>query len=433
VARDIRVCNVSGGCSKSAALIMLFLVGVLNLFDRQILNVLAQSIKTELHLSDLQLGLLSGTAFGLLYAGLGIPLGHLADRVDRIKLIAGILALWSVCTALCGAAANFSLLFIARMGVGVGEAGSQPATTSLIPDYFAEERRTSAMSALLVAAPVGSFCGLLLGGWVGSVFGWRTAFLVAGVPGIVLAIVMRLTLRDPQADLRGAPSTGRAAFLKTVRDLFATRRLGWLAVALASSTFLIYASGAWFPPLFIRVHGMSMKEIGAYSAMAVGGGGLIGTLGGGFLCDLMRNRVAHIESRLVIWVLLVCIPALLVAALSVDRRAALFAMFIFNVCAYAWLGPTVRLIQKDSGRHSQALAVAICTSLASTLSLCVGLPLVGAISDALTPAFGAGAIRYALVLTVAAAAAMGIFAHWRALRTPPQAANPLSTSIEIEG
>ena len=401
--------------SRKAALALLFLSGVLNLFDRQIVNILAQSIKTDLNLSDMQLGLLSGTAFGLLYAALGIPLGFLADRIDRIKLIATILALWSCCTALCGAAGNFTQLFLARMGVGVGEAGSQPATTALIADLFPAEERTSAMSVLLVGAPVGSFLGLLVGGYVGSVWGWRAAFVVAGVPGLVLAMVMRLTLREPRQQ-GGSGDVAQAPFLPTARALIVTPGFSWLAVALASSTFLIYASGAWFPVLFIRVHGMATRAVGVYSAIAVGGGGFLGTLLGGIVCDLLRERVRQIESRMVILVLTASIPAVLVTTLSLDRGIALGAMMFFNVCAFAWLGPTVRLIQTAAGIDRQALGVALCTSLASILSLGVGLPLVGAISDRLTPHLGREAIRYALVVTVVGAAAVGVFAHWRAKR-----------------
>ena len=184
--------------TRNWTLALLFAAGALNIFDRQIVNILAQAIKVDLSISDAQLGLLTGTAFGLFYSVLGIPLGRLADRVDRVKLIAAAMAVWSVFTALSGVAANFTQLFVTRLGVGVGEAGSQPASTALVADLFAENRRASALSLLLVSTPVGSFLGLLLGGYVGTLWGWRAAFLVAGIPGVILALVMIVTSRDPE-------------------------------------------------------------------------------------------------------------------------------------------------------------------------------------------------------------------------------------------
>ncbi len=211
------------------SLALLFAAGVLNLFDRQIVNILGQDIKTELGLSDVQLGLLAGTAFGIFYGILGIPLGRLADRVDRVKLIAGVLVIWSGFTVLCGFAGSFLQLFVTRMGVGVGEAGSQPASTALIPDMFAAERRTSALALLLVSAPVGSFLGLLVGGFVGATWGWRTAFVMSGMPGFALAIVMVTTMRDPRAAVvRGMarpPNGNSVRWTEALRSLIRTPRV----------------------------------------------------------------------------------------------------------------------------------------------------------------------------------------------------------------
>jgi MFS transporter, Spinster family, sphingosine-1-phosphate transporter len=414
-------------------LALLCAAGVLNLFDRQIVNILGQDIKADLRLSDAELGLLTGTAFGILYALAGIPLGRLADRVDRIRLITAALALWSAFTSLCGLAASFVQLFVMRMGVGIGEAGSQPASTALIADLFPEERRGSAMSVLLLGAPFGSFLGLAVGGYVGSVWGWRRAFVVAGIPGAVLALTMLLTLREPGrsgALVRDGRSERIGGALQT---LAAQPRFGWLVVALTCSTFLVYASGAWFPPLFIRVHGMSTAAIGWYAAIGVGIGGGLGTLGAGIACDLLRSATRQVESKLLLLVLGLSIPTVLATVLSTDRSAALVAMFLFDVCAYGWLGPTVNLIQNAVRPGHRALAIGVCGCVASIVSLGCGLPLVGAISDALAPHEGPNAIRDALALCVPVVALVGAFAHWRVLRstTEPLGAGPIGPLSEV--
>ncbi len=396
---------------------LLFVAGVLNIFDRQIVNVLAQDIKLELHITDGQLGLLTGTAFGIFYAVLGMPLGRLADRTNRIRLMAACLALWSGFTIACGLANGFVSLFIARMGVGVGEAGSQPASTALIPDLFTEKRRSSAMSALLFGVPVGGFLGLLIGGYVGFHFGWRTAFMVAGAPGCVLALLMLFTCRDPRSNRPKAAPEARPSFLATLGVLWKQPAYRWLALALSCSTFLIYASGAWLPAFFIRAHGMTTAEIGAFSAIAVGVGGGVGALCTGLVSDLLRPLSARIESWVLLTILVVAIPSMGLIVLSPDRTVELAAMFIFNICAYGWLGPTARLIQKQASPQSWGLALATCSTLASIFSLGFGLPLTGVLSDALTPAFGKPAIGYALAGMTALVSMVAIIAHIGALIT----------------
>jgi predicted MFS family arabinose efflux permease len=409
--------------ARYAALTLLFLTGVLNLFDRQIVNILAQDIKVSLHISDAQLGLLTGTAFGLLYAILGIPLGRLADRVDRVKMMSVILVLWSAFTAVCGAAASFTQLFFARVGVGVGEAGSQPASTALISDFFPVERRTSAMSILLASAPVGGFLGLLVGGYVGSRWGWRTAFVVAGMPGLILAGVMALTLRDPRSSpsLRGSalaqslpPSV---SLIATARALLSRRRFRWLAAGLICVSFFPYASGAWLPVFFIRVHGLTTAQIGRFAALAVGLGGALGTLGSGFVCDLLRPRVREVELTVLALALGLGLVTLLLTLFAANRSAALVSMFFFNLCAYAFLGPIVTQIQAEAPPDSRALAIALCVSLSNITILGLALPAVGFLSDALKARHGPESIRYALAMAALVAGVLGLFAFWRARRS----------------
>jgi predicted MFS family arabinose efflux permease len=395
------------------ALTLLFCAGVLNLFDRQIVNILAQDIKVALKLTDTQLGLLTGTAFGLFYALLGIPLGRLADRVDRIKLMSVALVLWSGFTALCGAAGNFTQIFLTRMGVGVGEAGSQPASTALVSDLFPLKRRTSAMSILLAGAPVGGLLGLMVGGYVGSQWGWRTAFVVAGIPGLIVSAVMALTLRDPRSG-SPKPPEGRASFRKTVKALASNPRFLWLMAGLTCVSFFPYGSGAWLPPFFIRVHGMSTAQLGKYAGLAVGFGGAFGTLGCGLLCDLLRPRVRNVELKMVAFALGLGCLCLSLTLFTPKLSVALLSMFGFDICAYAFLGPMVTLIQKEAQPDSRALAIALCVTVSNIVNLTLALPLVGLMSDALKAAHGPQSIRYALEIGALIAGAGGMLALWKA-------------------
>jgi MFS transporter, Spinster family, sphingosine-1-phosphate transporter len=398
--------------SRNWTLALLFVAGALNIFDRQVVNILAQAIKTDLSISDARLGLLTGTAFGLFYSILGIPLGRLADRVDRVKLIAAAMAVWSIFTALSGVAGNFSQLFVTRLGVGIGEAGSQPASTALVADLFPENRRASALSLLLVSTPVGSFLGLLLGGYVGTRWGWRAALLVAGIPGIIFAIAMILTSRDPKFSsaiglVRQGPS-----LRKTLWMFIRIPRFRWLVAGAVCWSFLIYASGAWLPAFFIRVYGMSSAQIGRFAAIAVGLGGALGTIGGGFVCDLLRQRYRDVELKILMIALCLAVSLLLATLLSASRSTALISMILFDVFAFSYLTPTVSLIQQAVTEESRALAIAVGLSVSTILNLGFALPLVGLLSDALTPTQGRGAIRYALAVSALAAGLAGMLCHW---------------------
>jgi predicted MFS family arabinose efflux permease len=398
------------------AIAMLFLTSVLNLLDRQIVNVLAQSIKTELHISDAQLGLLTGTAFGVLYALLGVPLGRAADLVNRVWLIALALVAWSGFTIATGAAATFPQLLAARTGVGVGEAAIQPASTALVRDLVSERRRASAMSLLLFGAPVGAFLGLLGGGWIGAQFGWRVALYAAGAPGILLGLVVLATVRDPRA--AGAKPVPAPPFFATLGRLISDSRLRRLTLGLLCATFLVYAGGAWLPAFFMRVHHLTLGEIGLPAAIAVGVGGGLGTLGGGMISDLLRPRLREVELKVLIAALLCAVPALVATLFLRDTGYALAAMAVYYVFAYAYLGPIVVLIQRQADDRTRAVAIGLCIAVSNIVTLGLGVPLVGMLSDALKSNYGASSIGYALAWTVAPTAVLGVLAFLRAGAIP---------------
>jgi MFS transporter, Spinster family, sphingosine-1-phosphate transporter len=406
--------TASGAPHRAWALGVLFVAGALNLFDRQIVNILAQSIKVEFKLSDAQLGLVTGTAFAVVYALLGIPLGRLADRVNRVRLMATLLIIWSSFTAMCGVSSSFLQLLIARTGVGIGEAGAQPGSAALVSDLFPADRRASAMSILLASVPVGGFLGLVVGGYVGTVWGWRTAFVVAGLPGILVALVMLTTMRDPGR--RGGAATAETAFFPVFRALLRNRRFIFLAIAWICASFVPYACGAWLPAYFIRAYGMTASTFGMVAAIALGVGGTLGTLCSGLIADALRPRVAFPELSVVIASLGLSLLALLVTIASTERTLAFIGLFALNVFSYAFLGPSISIIQEEVGPHARALGVAICASGAGIVGLGVGVYVVGKVSDVLAAHFGKLAIGNSLALVVVAVGVVGMFAYWGAHR-----------------
>lgn len=383
-------------------LTLLALLYTFNFLDRQVINILAESIKRDLRISDTELGLLTGTAFGIFYSVLGVPVARLADRWSRVRIISFSLFLWSLLTALCGATQNYFQLFLCRLGVGIGEAGGSPPAQSLISDYFPYSRRATAMAVFTLGVPLGSFLGFLIGGIVDDLWGWRTAFFVAGAPGLILVLLIRFTLKEPVRGLAdGTPpdAQGEIAPLgPTLRGLFERRSFIRLVLGGTFGILIVYISGAWLPPFFIRVHGMTAGQIGAWLAFSVGLGGAIGSIGGGLLSDRLRRRYPRPEIPiLAISTALTC-PLLLLTVLSERLPLALVGLFLLNMFAFVWIGPTSATIQRVVPIRSRSLAVGIQLSVANIISLSFGPPIVGYISDMLRPDYGTESIRYALAV-----------------------------------
>lgn len=389
----------TSGAYRTYVLIILTLIYAINFLDRQVINILAESIKRDLNISDTQLGLLTGTAFGIFYSIMGLPIARLADRKSRVKVITFSLTLWSGLTAMCGAAQSYAQLFLIRLGVGVGEAGGTPPSQSLISDYFPRMSRATAMAVFNVGVPIGSFLGFLLGGYINDWWGWRMAFVVAGLPGLLLVLLVKFTIREP---IRGAVDglQGAAAeappFRESLSSLLARKSFLWLVFGGTFGIFVVYVAGAWLPPFFIRVHGMAASQIGGWIALAVGLGGAIGAFGGGILADMLKRYSARSE----IWVLgastLLTCPAFLFTVLAGDTGTALAGMFILYMLAFVWMGPTSAMIQHVAPVRSRALATGIQLFVANIISLAMGPPLVGLISDSLAPTMGNESLRYAL-------------------------------------
>ena len=404
-------------------LALLFLVAAFNLIDRQIFGMLLEPIKREFGASDTALGLLTGLSFALFYALGGIPIARWADRGVRRSIIAAGLALWSALTFASGFAQTFAQLVLARLGVGVGEAAGTPPSHSLVADYFPPRRRASALAVVSVGASLGTAAAYLVGGWIEQLYGWRAVFWAVGTPGVVLAVLVRFTVREPP---RGRFEGGALAAARFgLRDALA--HLGRIAayrhlVAAASLHSFAYSGGAlWYPAFLMRIHGLASGEIGTLLALLSSLPSALGIYCGGWLTDRLCAR----DERWYQWLAGA-------ATLASVPFALLFLFLPGTALALACLAPAAFLIGAGvPGIHvtTQALAPPRLRALASALNLLVlslvGLGLgptcVGALNDALAPAFGAGAIRVSLALVVSLACIGSAFHNRLSARRLPEA------------
>jgi MFS family permease len=406
---------------RNYALALLLLVYVVNFVDRQILTILLEAIKHDLGLSDTQLGFLTGIAFALFYAIAGIPIARWADRGTRRSIVALGLALWSGMTALCGLAQNFTHLMLARIGVGLGEAACQPSSHSLISDYFPPERRGVALSVYSLGIPIGIMGGYLIGGWINHYFDWRTAFLVVGIPGIFLALLVRLTLQEPpRGYAEGAQAAADAETLgSTLRFIWSLRSYRHMALAAALHTLYGYGALAFVPVFMIRSHGMTnTAELGAWLGIIALIVGVTGILLGGALSDHFGGRR---DARWYMWVpagaTLLSLPFTFLFYLWPDPRIALLINMPAQILNQTYIGPTLAMTQGLVRLRMRALASAILLFLINLIGLGLGPQVVGILSDWLTPVHGANGIRYALLSVVIAGSLWSSFHYFLAART----------------
>ena len=390
----------------------ILLVGyVINFVDRSILSLLLEPIKLELALTDSQLGFLGGLAFAVFYTFLGIPIAALADRRSRVKILAVSMVIWSAMTAICGLANNFLTLLLARIGVGIGEAGASPPSHSLISDYFPIETRATALSVYALGIPLGTMIGNFVGGWGADAIGWRYTFFLVGVPGIIFALIVWFTLREPprgMSDIK--PSQRTTTPVKTpppppVKTVF---KLLWsktsfrhLAFAAGLHAFVSYGAGTWNAPFFIRIHEMSLTDIGSILAL-VAGVGAIGTFFGGYISDKLSDRTD--DKRWYFWVpgiaTLVMVPFQLIAYLYGGMWAVVASLMMVAVLGNAYLGPSFAMTQALVSLRMRAVASAILLFVLNLIGMGLGPYLVGVLSDILTPEFGVYSIRYAMCAAV---------------------------------
>ena len=415
---------------------LLVAVGVFGWVDRNVLAVLLQSIKLELDFTDTELGLLGGVAFGVFYATVGLPVAWIADRYNRRSLIAIALGLWSAMTALCGLASGFASLFIARVGVGIGEAGGAPPSQSLVADYFPPARRGFALAILYLYIPLGFVVGFLSGGWLNELVGWRLAFAAVGIPGVLLAVIDRLTLREPPRGYSEciADSGVTPTLASTLSYIFRRASLRHLSFAGAAHGIGAFAAAVWLPSYFIRVFGLSSGEAGTWMAIAYGCGGGAGVLCGGYVADLIVKKTG--DQRWYAWgsasVILAAIPCAAAVYLTARPAVAVAALLLATMLGHMFLGPVMAMLQGLAELRRRAVAAAVYLFLVNLVSMGVGPVTIGIVSDRFSPVYGNDALRYALltIVTVTSIWAAGHFmAAARTLRGDLERAR---NSIELD-
>ncbi|WP_395629026.1 spinster family MFS transporter [Sphingorhabdus sp.] len=415
----------SGGLAITNPKIMLFallLVYILNFLDRQIINILAEPIKGELGLSDTQLGLLAGPAFAVFYAVLGIPIARYADnaKTNRVWLISVCLAVWSAMTALCGVAQNFVQLALARIGVGVGEAGCTPAAHSLIADSVPAEKRSSAIAFFGLGIPIGGLLGLIIGGVVNDQYGWRMALMLVGMPGILLAFVLPLLIRDPRRcadsahfNTADSPVKAKLSIKDAVREVFASKAYLYVFIAASFTAFLSYGKGLWTISFFIRSHGLSTTEAGLAMAVALGISGIIGTWLGGKMADVFGKRdKRHILTMPAIG-MAIAAPILFAGYWAEDWRIAVALLILPTILNSAYYGPAYGCVQGLVRPEARAIAASLVVFGQNLIGLGMGPLLFGVLSDWLQPMAGDESVRWVLY----GAAWLGLipaFFFWRA-------------------
>lgn len=394
-------------------LAMLTLCYIANTVDRsQVLAASLQAIKREFAASDAQLGMLTGLPFAIFYAFLGIPIAAVADRSSRRNVLAWSCAVWSGATAMCGMAINFPMLFASRVVTAVGEAGGSPPSHSLISDYFPKLQRGTAFSVYALAVPIGTSIGAAVGGWGNQHLGWRSTFIMVGAPGILLALLVRLTVIEPPrglTDFGGVVEKAKAPPIGDVLSfMFSRPSFVHLSLGAAIHSIVWYASGAFNIPFFQRSHQMSVLEAGYWISLfsAIGG---VGTFAGGYLADRLSKR--RNDRRWYLWVpaaaTLACVPLQFVAYLGLARGTVLPAFAVMTFMSAVFFGPSFAMTQAIATLRMRSVATSLLLLVQTLIGQGIGPWLAGQISDWMAPSFGRQSLRYSLVI-------VGLFNVWSA-------------------
>jgi MFS family permease len=412
---------------RKYALFVLMIVYAFNFIDRQILNILQEPIKHELHLSDTQLGLLTGFSFTLVYITVGIAVGRLADATSRKTVVGASLAIWSGFTALSGLATSYWSLLAARLGVGVGEAGGSPPAHAMISDLYEPDRRARALAIYSAGIYIGTMLGNVAGGWLSETFSWREAFFVVGLPGVALAILMQMTLREPVRGLSGiAISKERTTFVQAFKHLWSLKAFRYYSIATGAGTFVTYGIGNWMAPFLARTYNewsipgfqqmlgrcstdtfqacvqMDRTEIGLFYGITAGVFGAIGTIGGGYVADRLGKKDKRWFLWVPMWGKLIGGPIFLAGLLAPTAELALLGYAGGIVLASAYLGPSLAITHSLVPPSMRSMSSAVLFFILNLLGLGLGPLIVGNISDYLlaNTDLGADSLRWAMACSV---------------------------------
>jgi MFS family permease len=405
---------------RNFVLMMLTIVYVFNFVDRQLIVILQESIKKELTLSDTQLGLLSGFTFAIFYVTLGIPIARLADKTNRKNTVTGSLGLWSVMTAFSGLSRNFIQLLLARIGVGVGEAGGSPAAHAMISDYFQPQKRSTALSIYSTGIYFGILIGFLMGGYLNQHLGWRTAFFIVGIPGIIFSMLFYASVKEPKraaTDVTATPITVNQSLGKVLRQLYSSNTFVYLALATGLHVFCIYGLVNWAPSFLSRLHGMKSSEIGATLGPILGFGGAIGSFAGGFLTDHFGKKDKRWYLKIPAYAIILSI---FFAAGTIFLSSKSLSLMCLGFCASlqsTYLGPSIAVAHSLVPASMRSLTSAVLFFVLNLIGLGLGPLVVGIVSDRLSPTLGNESLRWAMsiIIVIGAVSAILFFVTARKL------------------
>lgn len=407
---DDRSFAAPGVSSRSAitTLTILSLVCLLNYYDRSLINILIEPIKRDLKLSDGQLGILTGLAFGLVYSLSAVPIARLADRFGRVRVLAVSLTLWSAMTGICGLVRSYPLFVAARFGVGLGEAGGLPATHAIVSEHFSKSRRGSALAVIAVMSGLGIAAGSALGGWVASRWGWRHAFFVGALPGLVIALLLALLVRDHRqspAAAQGAPTTG---FADAMLILIRRHAYVWLCVGYALGSVGSYAFQVWVQAYIMRRFDLDTAQVGSSFSLVYGAAIVFGLIIGGVIGDPLAKR----DVRWPLWLLAICFgsaPPLIAGVLYAPTYFLTLGLLFVQVSIHILqTGPCYALVQNLAGPSLRSTGAALFLAVANLAGLGLGPTVTGWLSDRLgggsAQALGASILLVSLTFILAAIA-----------------------------
>ena len=381
---------------------ILLVVYTFNFIDRQIIAILSPAIKSDLGINDTQLGLLKGFAFALFYSVFSIPIARLADKENRVTIISVSLAFWSGMTALCGAAANFWHLLIARVGVGIGEAGCTPPAHSLVSDYFYKEERATALGLYSLGIPLGSLFGILFGGWLAGTLGWRWAFVTVGLPGVILAVIVKLTLKEParggaepQAPLDGMQDdrgqkedATNASVMRSFQIMWAVKSYRILIYGSSLVSFAVFGLNLWVVDFLFRTHELTYSELTLPLAFCIGIGGAVGTAAGGALCDMWGREKVSNYFLFIGLAHTISVPIFIFSIWTSSINMCFFALFFAFMLHSCIAGPCYALVQNLSPLEIRAFSAAFYMFVISLIGLGLGPVYIGVVSDMLAATMG---------------------------------------------
>lgn len=455
---------------RNYALAVLFIVYIFNFIDRQIVNILQEDIKADLHLLDWQLGTMTGLAFAVVYCTFGIPVARIADSTSRKGVVVVSLAIWSGFTALCGFATNYVTLLLARMGVGLGEAGGSPPAHAMISDLYEKEKRGRALAIYSAGLYAGTLLGYYLGGWLSDTFTWREAFFFVGIPGVLFALITWTTMKEPVRGLSGIKPTGaKIGFAESFKRLWALKSFRYYSLATGAGTFVTYGLGNWMPSFLQRTYGvlneetgkyvgqwgmpelqsaigfcqagaadcvsMSSTEIGIMYGTVSGVGGMIGTIYGGVLADKFGAKDRRWFLWVPMWGKLIGAPLFIFSMLAPTPELSLLLYFPAITLAAMYLGPSLAITHHLVPASMRAMSSAVLFFILNILGLGTGPTIVGAVSDWLAhagswvtttlPFIGSTdamvdqfSLKWAMILAVILMFPLTILWHWGAKELP---------------